>query len=176
MSTSFLLYSLPSLIVLLMSGPSAPGRHWFDMARLRPLSQVLDQTLVNAYRHSPTIRRLVAELDTSNVIVHLVARSNSGGPAGSLTLATCAGGTRFLRVTIDLTLSPNARTAILGHELQHAVEVARARSVVDQDSLAALFRHIGYPSGGLSRRVSFETDAARRVEAQVLSELRRGPT
>ena len=159
-----------------MSGPSSPGGHWFHTTQLRPVSPILDQTLVSGYRQSPTIRRLVAELEASNVIVHLVARSGARGPAGSLNLTTCAGGVRFLRVSIDLTLAPTARTAILGHELQHAVEVARASSVVDQESFAALFRVIGFPSGSLARRVSFETDAARRVEAQVLGELRRGPT
>jgi hypothetical protein len=146
------------------------------MTRLRPLSSVLAQTLANGYRQSPTIRRLVAELETSDVIVHLVARPTAGGPSGSLRLATCAGGTRFLRVSIDLSLAPIIRTAILGHELQHAVEVARARAVVDQASFEELFRDIGYSSGWLSKRMSFETDEARRVEARILSELRRGPT
>ena len=64
------------------------------------------------------------------------------------------------------------RAAALGHELQHAVEIADAAWVVDHASFAALYRDIGYESGGDLHANCFETPEAIRLGARVLAEFR----
>ena len=109
------------------------------------------------------------------MIVHIVSRSHQAGPAGSLRFVTTSGHTRFLRMTVDETLSPASRASLLGHELQHAAEVARATWVRDQDSFASLYRQIGYAPGGTDGPDVYDTEAARRAGAAVFAEIRREP-
>jgi hypothetical protein len=76
-------------------------------------------------------------------------------------------------LAVDETLPPAPRAALLGHELMHAVEVARSPWVTDQASFASLYRQIGSrldSSGGLTE---YETVAAQRAGAAVLAEIRR---
>ena len=51
----------------------------------------------------------------------------------------------------------NALVALLGHELQHAVEVASAPDVMTPAQLATLYRRIGVPMGP----GRYDSDAAR---------------
>jgi hypothetical protein len=98
---------------------------------------------------SPTLRALVDRLETSDVVVYLAFdRSPSPQLAGHLSLITAAGGRRYLRVAIDRRNAGCQRIAILGHELQHAVEIAESPSVTDEAALAALYRRIGFRSEG----------------------------
>ena len=64
------------------------------------------------------------------------------------------------------------QASALGHELQHAVEVAREPWVVDQASFEGLYRHIGQPSAVESRVPCYETAAAKRAGERVLAEIR----
>jgi hypothetical protein len=52
---------------------------------------------------------------------------------------------------------------LLGHELQHAVEIAERDEVRDEDAVRRLYKEIGRAGP----RDSFETDAALDVEWQV---------
>ena len=60
---------------------------------------------------------------------------------------------------IDSRASRATLIGLLGHELQHAAEIAGEPSVVDHESLAACYRRIGFssPAGGRNR---FESTAA----------------
>jgi hypothetical protein len=59
----------------------------------------------------------------------------------------------------------------LGHELQHAVEIADAAQVVDAPTLAAHYSRIGAQTNAGSPVLTFETDAARKTSMQVRREL-----
>jgi hypothetical protein len=60
----------------------------------------------------------------------------------------------------------------LGHELQHAVEIARAPAVVDPHTLSAHFGRIGMrTSGAVAAWQTFETQAAIDVSMDVRREL-----
>jgi hypothetical protein len=58
----------------------------------------------------------------------------------------------------------------LGHELQHALEVAAAADVTNEAGLERLYRRIGRLQVHQVSR--FETDAAVRAGEQVLAEVR----
>jgi hypothetical protein len=60
----------------------------------------------------------------------------------------------------------------LGHELQHAVEIADAREVTDNDTVAKLYRRIGHELEPCQGRRRFDTAAAREIGDRVLLELK----
>jgi len=78
-----------------------------------------------------------------------------------------AHGQRYVRIQIALRGAPDDAIAILGHELQHAIEVAQEVSVNGQDELAALYRRIGTRSGDKV----YDTVAAQEVGRLVRREL-----
>src|SRR5262245_13429808 len=132
----------------------------------RPLDPVAIEAFARARAQSPVIRSLVATLESSNVIVHIVSsRSLPGRIGGTTQFVTSSGGHRYVRITIAIDLSRNDRTAILGHELQHACEVA-ASQADDVESVERLFARTGHRAGRY-----FETRAAVDAERQVRDEL-----
>lgn len=161
-----------STLVLVLG---AAALHAEDRPRvLRVLDPDLAITLDNIYRVSPSAQALIDRLERSDLLIHVVAMRPDRIRAftGTTHFVVRAGTRRFLRITIDERLAADRRAAALGHELQHAVEVADAASVVDHASFAALYRDIGHPSGGDPHANCFETFEAIRVGARVLGEFR----
>ena len=138
---------------------------------VRPLHPQLQQVLQHSYERSLTVRGLVDELERSNVIVHIVPRIGAHGPPGALRFVTSSDTVRILRITLDERLTPDALlAAFLGHELQHAVEVARARWVTDLPAFEALYREIADTRLETAGGTEYDTAAARRAGAAVLAE------
>ena len=132
----------------------------------RPLDPIAADTFARAQAQSAVVRSLVATLESSNVIVHIVSsRDLPAGVGGTTQFVVSRGGYRYVRITIAAGLSKSGRAAILGHELQHACEVA-ASDADDVESLKQLFEKQG-------RRIGeyFETQAAIEAERIVRSEL-----
>ena len=135
--------------------------------RMRPLSDISRSVVKEALRRSPTIKRLLGELQQLDVLVFFDINSAPVADVGTTSVMAAAGGFRMVRVLINANLDPRRRIEVLGHELQHVLEIAQARSVVDDASLRSLYSRIGYQVG----LRSFETDQARQVELQVRREL-----
>lgn len=125
---------------------------------------------------SPTFRALLARLSASDLIVYIeIVDGIIGGSAGRLYLVTATSSVRYLR--IELVAQGNVRemVALVGHELQHAVEIADARQVRDRQALALLYLGMGENPLDRSR---YDSVAARVTEERVRSELagyRAGP-
>jgi hypothetical protein len=137
-----------------------------DMLTPRPLDPVAADTFVHAQR-SALVRSLVAVLEGSNVVVHIVAaRQMPAGIGGTTRFVTSRGGYRYVRITIGADLTLRVRSAILGHELQHACEVANS-TASDPHGIRELFQRQGHRSGDY-----FETRAALHTESIVRGELR----
>lgn len=132
----------------------------------RPLDPVAIDAFARARAQSAVIRSLVATLESSDVIVHIVSSSSLPGHIGGTTqFVTSSGGYRYVRITIAVGLARSNRTAILGHELRHACEIA-ASPADDLESLERLFAGAGHRAGPY-----FETRAALEAERQVRDEL-----
>jgi hypothetical protein len=91
------------------------------------------------------------------------------------TAITFAGGVRYLRITFDphrRQLSDAEEFAVIGHELQHALEIAEAPEVRTSDHVIRLFRRIGF-SPRCPRGLSdcYETQAARLIGDRIRDEL-----
>jgi hypothetical protein len=140
---------------------------------VRPLSPRMAELLQDALTRSALIRRQVALIDASDLVVYLaeVFESERGTGKGKLQFVTAAAGKRYVLVCLDRwKLSRNERVAMLGHELQHAVEVARASEVRDIAGFGALFGRIGWEF----RKGRFETDGALRATDRIWSEIYAG--
>ena len=159
---------MPALVLTLcLLVPASPS-----FVRVRTLDAHLSHLLAIGYRRSPTVRRLVDTLEASDLIVHIDRRAITIDTA-FLQFVTHAGRNRYLRITLDTGLAADAAVALLGHELQHAVEVARAPWVVDVATFGDLYRAIGHASCEAPRRC-FDTTAAVEAGRRVRTELRLG--
>ena len=136
----------------------------------RPVDAWADAVFRLARQRSALVRAMVSELDGSNVIVHIESsRLLPFGIGGVTRFVTSQGGYRYIRITLSVWLTPSNRVAILGHELQHAIELAHA----DATDIAAL-RRLFTSEGAYAVRTDdyFETREAVRVEKRIRRELK----
>lgn len=129
-------------------------------------SPVLDDAL----RRSATIRRLVADLEASDVVVWIQLRDCGPVRTACLRWMGASGGIRRLHISINPIWPEDERIVLLGHELQHAVEISRAPGVTDATTLFRLYESSG--TNPLRRERQCETDAAIDVSRRVSRELR----
>ena len=82
---------------------------------------------------------------------------------------------RYLHVVLESTLIGEHAVALLGHEMQHVVEVVRAPWVVDRQGFAALYRSIGHACDGPGERYDTADAvlAGRRVWQELADKLSR---
>jgi len=125
---------------------------------------------------SAHFRELVQMLEASNVIVYVEVRQDAEFPVGGgLTFIGETHGIRWVRATVDSGTMNYARTcqdivrltAILGHELQHALEASQAPAMHDEAGFARYFRSIGVDEPGI-----LDTMAARHAGSRIADELR----
>jgi hypothetical protein len=124
---------------------------------------------------SPRFRDIVRALERSKVIVYVEVREATEHPrSGGLNFLGETAGFRWVRARVDSGTASHARTvadiihltAILGHELHHALEASEAASMADVAEFERYFRAIGVEEGPL------DTLAAREVGHVVAEELR----
>lgn len=150
--------------VLLLFWPSLA---FADVLTPRPLDPVAAATLARALERSPFVRTLVREIESSNVVVHIqFSWELPAEVAGATRFVTSRGGYRYVRIALSTRLKGNDRVAILGHELQHAVEIARS-DANDRDGIRRLLEATGYQWAELL----FETHSAWRAEQTIRQEL-----
>lgn len=146
------------------------------LTHLRSTDPALTAAVNAGRRLSPMFRRLVDQVNASDLVIHLMyGRPPTHGIAAHLTFAAKAGGVRYIRISIDRCLAEPALVAIVGHELQHAVEIANAPWVEDQRSMAELYQHIGFRN--ISQAVdTFDTPDAIAAGEQVRRDLLARPS
>ncbi len=139
-----------------------------ERSHVRATDPRIEAAIAYGIERSPTFRSLVDAIARSDLIVYISTPPNMVAPLeGEIHFVTSVGAYRYMRILIRGDLSPWDRTATIGHELQHAREVAGAPDVVDNRTMDALFHRIGF-GVGVDRH---ETDAARAVTVQVTQEL-----
>jgi hypothetical protein len=159
--------SLLSVVLYLFTAASASAQ---VVMTPRPLDATAAETFEQAFSGSPLVRDLVRQLENSNLVVHIVSsRSMPYGIAGTMRFVASRGGYRYVRITLAVDNRPDSRAAVLGHELQHACELA-ASDAHDDDGVRRLFQATGHHPGQSDD--VFETRAAMLVERQVKTDLR----
>jgi hypothetical protein len=160
------LFSLGSLVQLAHAHEAGDGNH------VRTSDSRIRAAIADGVARSALFRDLVAQLDASDVIVYAEGdRLMPEGLQGRLTFMSQAGPRRYVMVRIACSLAGPAQIAMLGHELRHALEIAHAASVVDEESLAQEYRRIGFASGALRRGAGYDSRAAIETGRRVWREL-----
>jgi hypothetical protein len=146
------------------SGASQPVR------RIRLLAPCASMLIADAAARSATIRSLIERIDRSDLIVFVrCVAFMQPAVAGRLMFLGAAAGHRFLLIEIRIPAVWHTQAGVVGHELQHAVEVAGAPNIRSQADMAAHYARTGVPVS--AKPAAFETEAARRTGLQVLREL-----
>jgi hypothetical protein len=140
----------------------SPTRH------VRTTSTYVQRLLKSGYTRSPAFARLVARLERSNVIVYIEVMPGLPWPIDArLLLTPRVQNSRYVRIQITLHRAEDDTIALLGHELQHAAEVADATEVIDEPTLEKLYLRIGIQG----RPHHYETMDAKNTGRQVRREL-----
>jgi hypothetical protein len=160
-------------VVLTAAAASAePARRCVDHPRLRTTDRWLHATIDAGLRASPTFRALVSRLNQSDLIVYLQGDPRQGVRIeGQLTFLSAAGGSRYAVVRVAFVGDSLRQVALLGHELRHAVEIADAAEIIDQDSLARVYHRIGQQTSNRGGRQTFDTRSAIETGDRVLREM-----
>jgi hypothetical protein len=136
-----------ALFCLTLTVSSAAAERNAHQRHLRSTEPDLVDLIADGVRASPTLQRLVDRVEASDVIVYVMFdRSPAPSAAAHISLLAAVPGGRYLRISLDRRMAGAQRLSLLGHELQHAVEIAGAPWVTDHEGVASLYRSIGFRS------------------------------
>ncbi len=137
-------------------------------AHVRAMQKEGAALLADGIAHSPSFRRLVNRIEQSDVIVYIDLRPDMRpGVGGSLRFLAESATDRFLRIQVNRTVARLWQVALLGHELQHAVEVADAPGIHSAEDLRMLYRQIGVRTGA----DTYDSIAARQAGFTIREEI-----
>jgi hypothetical protein len=116
-------------------------------SQVRALGSEVAAALADGLRRSPTFARLIAALNRSDVIVYVeMVHTLPPTTSGRMVLTTRDSRFRYVRIQVASRLFPAELISVIGHELQHAVEVAtqpysrpdRTATMAEDDTAAAV--------------------------------------
>lgn len=114
------------------------------LAQVRPADARAAGLLLEGVQRSRTFRALLDEIEDGDLIVYVAAQPGLNRTiAGQVTWMAATGRVRYVRISLNPTLTTRVLVATLGHELQHAVEIAREPSIVDPSSLERYYEAHG---------------------------------
>ena len=112
--------------------------------RVRPYDGRAAQLLLEGLERSVTMRTIVDRLEQLEVIVYVQMQPALRKKlAGTLTWLAATPSNRYVRISLNPEIARDSLIAALGHELQHALEVAEAPWIVDPPSLQAYYEKHG---------------------------------
>jgi hypothetical protein len=136
---------------------------------VRAIDSRVSAALAEGLRRSPTFAGLIAAIDRSDVIAYVeLVDTLPAATAGRMLLSTKGNQFRYVRIQVARRLVSEELISVIGHELQHAVEVAEHPHVRSEAAFIDLYRRIG---AGHSTTSRYDTEAAVRIGAQVRREL-----
>ena len=143
-----------------------------DLPRLRPLDAEARALVQTGFDLSPSLRALAASLERTDVVVYLRAARLPQRMDGQLTFLSAVAGLRYVMVEVAWERSEVRRISTLGHELQHALEVAARPDIVDPDSMARAYADFGVQrEGQRTGWQAFDTIAAMEAGERIWREI-----
>lgn len=138
------------------------------MSRVRPLDAMARKAIERGMQASPTIARMIAELQQSDLIVGVQACPLPRLVRGDARVVAAGPGVRHVRIRLGIPVADFDLIVVLGHELRHALEFAGMPEVRDSSSLVHAYARVGEP---IKRNGYWETDAALEAGHAVALEL-----
>jgi len=167
---------VPLLLASVLAAPiaaasdPAPKASKAGGARVRANDGRSASVLLEGLNRSETLRHLVGEIEQHDVIAYIEIQPGlKRRLAGSLTWVTATNVMRYVRISLNPDLSADASIATLGHELQHALKVAREASIVSTDTLIRYYKKHGLSTTAHSN--GWDTEGARQRGDEVRREL-----
>lgn len=117
---------------------------------------------------SATFRELLNRLSDSDLIVYVQVVDRITNAWGHTYFVTSTATVRYVRIEVVVAGNFSEMVALVAHELQHAVEIARAPSVRDRQSLAQFYLGMGENSLASGQ---YDSAEARLTEGRVKREL-----
>jgi hypothetical protein len=137
-------------------------------ARVRPMQPLVEKLIATGMGRSAAFRQLVRQIEGSDVIVYIEARRDlRSGLGASMRFIATSASDRFVKIHLDASHNRHVLVALLGHELQHVVEVAQNRSIRSAEDLRAFYKKLGLRTGP----DSYDSEAARQMGYRVREEL-----
>ena len=165
---------LVTVLVTAATGLAAGAEGQRTFRHLQTSDGQIASAIEACYRLSPACQRLIDEIEASSTIVYIRPGQCRIGRRGSCLMFSAAeSGVRYLQIVLDKDLDGECLVAAAAHELQHALEVARAPQVVDLKSLRLLYTRIGFSTHESGMREDWETEEAQRIALVVSKEVRR---
>jgi hypothetical protein len=167
-----------SIVPLLLLGPLAPTAPMTSAnllldspaRHIRTTNSYVWKLLKSGYARSPSFARLVSHLHTSDLYVQIeIVPQLPPALEGRLIHLARAHQVRYVRIQIALRGSAEDMIALLGHELQHATEVADAVGADDAAGLVALYQRIGMQHGEQQYDTVAAEEMGRTVRRELLS-------
>lgn len=152
------------LVVLGTDSALVIGQNATAGSRVRSESPWIRNAIAQGNQESPAFRRLVDTIDSTNGIVYVQEGDCRRRVRACLHMSIeIAGGNRFLRILVDRPKVLGCEfVALVGHELQHALEVLGNPRIT---TWRRMYSH--FSLGGRTIYDTFESDAAIAVEMQV---------
>jgi hypothetical protein len=116
---------------------------------------------------SQTFRTLLNTLAESDLIVH-VQPVDRLMTAGQTYFVTATPTVRYIRIEVAPRGNVNEMVALIGHELQHAVEISKEPRIRDRQALSLFYK--GMPGNSMST-TEYDSVAARVIEDRVRREM-----
>ena len=139
-----------------------------SVPRLRGAAPRETAIIADLLARSPTARTLAASLSSVDVIVYLQIDTKLPRGHGATRFVTSTPSARFVRISLAPAGHADDLAALLAHELQHVLEIARAPDVIDSHGVRRLYHVIGNDRSATS---AFETVEAQEVAREVRREL-----
>jgi hypothetical protein len=157
------------MALAVVPGAAAAGPASAD-PRLRPAEVSASALVADALSRSAIVRDLADGLRGTDVVAYVrVGPCVEGERDSSIHFVGRSKYDRFMVIKINETLSPDRQIALVGHELQHAVDMAKASWITDSARMQQYFVvtgwKLGYPENG------FETLSALHTERKIGQEL-----
>ena len=160
-----------AVLVSIVASFSASAAQSPKRQRIRSISEKIGDILDEGSQRSPTFKGLVDVLEQSPALVYIepgrCPSSRRLRLNGCLVDLGTAGGTRYLRIIVDVGFSTDNLIATVGHELQHAIEVQESNAMAHGDREALIKAGARYVGAKV-----YETDKAQDVKEAILRDLR----
>ena len=153
------------LLALLVAVPGFAADR--ETAKVRCLDRESLQLLETVRSHSPTARKLLDRLESSDLITYIRVAPSFDRLRATTRIIGHSGQNRFVLVSITSMTAQVDQVLLLGHELRHAVELADAPWVRGDDGMIEMYERIGWRDSPRAFETAAAVDAGRAVREEV---------